>query len=150
MKPIGPVIKAFLREKELTQKQLAEALSIPGSHLSSLLQKPTMDADKYDRICRVIGMHPMTVFEYGGEEGDRIVNVSDLKDVSGITNIGNASVNIGDSALAKILKEKEKLIEEKDKLIEEKNRLIEEKERTIQILLAATSLRPGTESGQKH
>ena len=149
MKPIGPTIKAFLRESELTQKQIAEELDIPTSHLSSMLQRPSMDADKYERICRIIGMHPMTVFEYGEEEGAKIVNYSDLKDVSGITNIGNAAVNIGDSALARIMKEKDKLIAEKDKRIEEKNKLIEEKERTIRILMRQSGIDDGTDTRQQ-
>lgn len=142
MKPIGPTIKAFLRESELTQKQIAEELNIPTSQLSTLLQRPSMDADKFEKICRIIGMHPMTVFEYGEDEGAQIVNVSDLKEVSGITNIGNAAVNIGDSAMVRIMKEK-------DKLIEEKNRLIEEKERTIRILMRQSGINDGTDLGQR-
>ncbi|MDE5812656.1 MAG: helix-turn-helix domain-containing protein [Muribaculaceae bacterium] len=149
MKPIGPTIKRFLDKNGLTQKYLADTLSMPASQISVMLQKATMDADKYERICVAIGMHPMTVFEYGEDEGAHIMNVSDLKEVSGITNIGNAAVNIGDSALARIMKEKDKLIAEKDKRIEEKSKLIEEKERTIRILMRQAGLSDGTDSRQE-
>ncbi|MDE6552331.1 MAG: helix-turn-helix domain-containing protein [Muribaculaceae bacterium] len=135
MKPIGPIIKRFLEENDITQIDLAKKIGKQPSYLSAMLQKSSMDAETYEKICQIIGMHPMTVFDYCGEDS-KIVNVSDLKEVSGITNIGNAAVNIGDSALARVMKEK-------DKLIEEKNRLIEEKERTIRILMRQAGLEDG-------
>lgn len=141
MKPIGPVVKRFLEENNITQTELAQQIGKHPSQLSGMLQKPSMDAEIYERICRAIGLHPMTVFDYKGEDGT-IVNVSDLKEISGITNIGNTAVNIGDSALARILKEK-------DKLLEEKNRLIEEKERTIRILMRQAGINDGTGTRQE-
>ena len=138
MKPIGPTIKRFLEENDITQIDLAKKIGKQPSYLSAMLQKSSMDVEIYERICRIIGMHPMTVFDYSGDDS-RTVNVSDLKDVRGITNIGNAAVNIGDSAVARVMKEK-------DKLIEEKNRLIEEKERTIRILMRQAGIDEGTDT----
>lgn len=135
MKPIGPIIKRFLEENFITQKDLALKIGKQPSYLSGMLKSSSMDMEVYEKICIAIGMHPMTVFDYQGDDG-KIVNVSDMKEVSGITNIGNAAVNIGDSALARVMKEKDKLLAEKD-------RLLEEKERTIRILMRQAGLQDG-------
>lgn len=134
MKPIGPTIRAYMKENEIKVADVAEKSGFSGSQLSQMLSRPTLDAEKLERICRAIGLSPMTFFEM--DDDAKIVNYSDLKDVSGITNIGNAAVNIGDSAIARIMKEKDKLLAEKD-------RLLEEKERTIRILMRQAGLEDG-------
>lgn len=137
MKPIGPIIKKYIEERGMKKGDIAKSVGITYNYLSTIFQKDSVDATMLEKLCVATGLHPMTFFETG-DRGE----TAHYSDIHARTQIGNASVSIGDRAL-------ERILEEKDKLIAEKNRLIEEKERTIQILLAATSLRPGTESGQK-
>ena len=134
MKPVGPIVKKFLEENQIKQTELAERMDMSRSGLSQMLSNPTITAQKLEKLCLALGISPMTFFDI--DDDAKISNYSDLKDISGITNIGNASVNIGDSAIVQIMKEK-------DKLLAEKNRLIEEKERTIQILMRQTGLDGG-------
>ncbi len=141
MKPIGPTIKRYLEENKIKQKELAEKIGMAPGNLSTLLSKTSMDAEKLEKICRAIKLSPMTFFEMGDDEGS-VVIYADVKDVTGSSNVGNTAVHIGAKTADRIIKEKEKLLMEKDKRIEEK-------ERTIQILMAASGLNVGSNSGQK-
>lgn len=137
MKPIGPIIKRYIEEKSLSKREVADKLGITYNYLSTIFHKDTLDASLLERLCIAIGLSPMSFFEVG-EDGKYVT----YSDIQARTQIGSAAVNINHNSNMT-----NQLLNEKDKLIEEKNRLIEEKERTIQILMAASNLRPGAESG---
>ena len=132
MKPIGPIIKKYIEERGMKKGEVANAVGITYNYLSTIFQKNSVDATMLEKLCVATGLHPMTFFETG-DKGE----TAHYSDIHACTQIGNASVSIGDSAL-------ERILEEKDKLIAEKNRLIEEKERTIRILLLQAGIDDGT------
>lgn len=132
MKPIGPIIKKYIEERGMKKGEVANAVGITYNYLSTIFQKNSVDATMLEKLCVATGLHPMTFFETG-DKGE----TAHYSDIHARTQIGNASVSIGDSAL-------ERILEEKDKLIAEKNRLIEEKERTIRILLLQAGIDDGT------
>lgn len=137
MKPIGPIIKKYIEDRKMVKGEVAKKVGITYNYLSTIFQKETLDAALLERLCVAIGLNPMTFFELGSE--GETVSYSDIK---ARTHVGNAEVKINHNNT-----DFDRLLAEKERLIEEKNRLIEEKERTIQILLAASGLRPGSESG---
>ena len=137
MRPIGPILKEHIEEKKLAKTKIAEKVGITYNYLSTIFHKETLDASLLEKLCVATGLHPMTFFEYG--EDGTIAYYSDIKAKTGI---GSAAVNINHNSA-----DHERALADKERIIEEKNRLIEEKERTIQILMAASGLRPGTESG---
>ncbi|MDE6290515.1 MAG: helix-turn-helix domain-containing protein [Muribaculaceae bacterium] len=146
MKPIGPILKKYIEDRKLKKADVAVMLGISPNYLSDLFAKKSMDAEKLEFYCNKLGINPNSFFETGNEA--KTLNYSDIKDVSATANNGYAAVNIGDTAAVRLLEEKDKMIAEKDKRIDEKDKLIEEKERTIQILMAASGQRLGTDSGQ--
>lgn len=139
MKPIGPIIKKYIEERKMVKGEVAKKVGISYNYLSTIFQKETLDASLLERLCVVIGLNPMTFFEYG-KEGET-VSYSDIKAKA---NVGNAEVKINHNTA-----DLDRALADKERIIEEKNRLIDEKERTIQILLATNGLRPGAESGQQ-
>lgn len=137
MKPIGPIIKKYIEDRKMVKGEVAKKVGITYNYLSTIFQKETLDAALLERLCVAIGLNPMTFFELGSE--GETVSYSDIK---ARTHVGNAEVKINHNNT-----DFDRLLAEKERLIEEKNRLIEEKERTIQILIAASGLKLGTDSG---
>lgn len=142
MRPIGPILKEHIEENKLAKTKVAEKVGITYNYLSTIFHKESLDAALLEKLCVATGLHPMTFYEYG-EDG----KMAYYSDIQAKTGIGSAAVNINHNS--KDLENLLALMKEKDKLIEEKNRLIEEKERTIQILMAASGLKLGTDLGQK-
>lgn len=135
MKPIGPILKKYIEEKKMVKGEVAKKVGITYNYLSTIFQKETLDATLLERLCVATGLNPMAFFDCGTD--GETVRYSDIK---AKTYTGNAEVKInhnnGDTeALNALLKEKE--------------RIIEEKERTIQILLAASGLKTGSDSRQR-
>lgn len=137
MKPIGPIIKKYIEDRKMVKGEVAKKVGITYNYLSTIFQKDTLDAAMLERLCVATGLNPMTFFECG-KEGET-VSYSDIKAKA---NVGNAEVLINHNTA-----DIDRALADKERIIAEKNRLIEEKERTIQILLATSGLRPGTESG---
>lgn len=137
MKPIGPIIKKYIEERKMVKGEVAKKVGITYNYLSTIFQKETLDAALLERLCVAIGLNPMTFFDYGND--GETVSYSDIK---ARTHVGNAEVKINHNST-----DYERALADKERIIEEKNRLIEEKERTIQILMAASGLKLGTDSG---
>ena len=81
-----------------------------------------MDCALLEKICHTIGMNPAVVFDTPGAGAQM------LSDIKASTVIGPATVTIGET---KALQD-----------------LLAEKERLIQVLMATSGIKIGTESGQ--
>ena len=136
MKPVGPILKRYIEDNKMVKTKVAKKLGISYNYLSTIFLKESVDAGLLERFCVVLGLHPMTFFEYG-KEGET-VNYSDIRAKA---NVGNAEVNINHNSA-----DHDRALADKERIIQEKNRLIEERERTIQILMAAAGLKLGTVS----
>lgn len=123
MRHIGEIIKKHIETNKLVKKNVAEAVGITPTYLSSLFKEDSMDCALYEKICHAIGMNPSIVFETS-EPG-----VQMLSDIKATTMIGAATVTIGET---KALQE-----------------LLAEKERMIQVLIATSGLKIGTKTGQE-
>lgn len=123
MRHIGEIIKKHIETNKLVKKNVAEAVGITPTYLSSLFKEDSMDCALYEKICRAIGMNPSIVFE-SSEPG-----VQMLSDIKATTMIGAATVTIGET---KALQE-----------------LLAEKERLIQVLISAYDIKIGTKTEPK-
>ena len=133
MKPIGPILKRYIEDNKMVKTQVAKKLGISYNYLSTIFLKESIDAGFLERICVVLGLHPMTFFEYG-KEGET-VSYSDIKAKA---NVGNAEVNINHNSA-----DHDRALADKERIIEEKERLLQEKERTIRILMRQAGLEDG-------
>ena len=133
MKPVGPIIKRYIEDNKMVKTQVAKKLGISYNYLSTIFLKETIDAGLLERICVVLGLHPMTFFEYG-KEGET-VSYSDIKAKA---NVGNAEVNINHNSA-----DHDRALADKERIIEEKERLLQEKERTIRILMRQAGIEDG-------
>lgn len=122
MKHLGNLIKNHIETNRLVKKTVAEAAGVSPTYLSTLFNQDSMDCKLYEKICHAIGLSPAAGFDDGGNYGKM------LSDISANTVIGPATVTIGEN---KALKE-----------------LLAEKERMIQVLLSASGIKIGTQSGQ--
>lgn len=122
MKHIGELIKNHIETNKLTKKTVAEAVGITPTYLSTLFNQQSMDCALFEKICHVIGMSPTIIF-------DAPIPGTQIKtDIKATTLIGDAAVTIGET---QTLRE-----------------LLAEKERLIQVLLATSGIKIGTNSEQ--
>lgn len=122
MKHLGKLIKNHIEDNKLIKKEVAEKVGVSPTYLSTLFNQNSMDCELYEKICHAIGMSP----HVGFDELKQSSKV--LSDIHAHTVIGPATVTIGET---KALQE-----------------LLAEKERVIQILLATSGIKIGTETGQ--
>lgn len=130
MKHIGQILKEHIESHKLVKKKIAAQVGITYNYLSTIFTKETIDLSLFEKLCVAIGLNPHIVFDY-----PEMPNKS-YSDIYAHTNIGDASVQIGQQAsvMQQLLDEKDRIIEGKDKLLAEKDKLIEEKERMIKFL----------------
>ncbi len=122
MKHLGKLIKNHIEDNKLVKKTVAEQVGVSPTYLSTLFNQESMDCLLFEKICHAIGLHPAAGF-------DKPMPASKiLSDIYAKTVIGPATVTIGET---KALQD-----------------LLAEKERMIQVLLAASGIKIGTESGQ--
>lgn len=119
MRHIGQILKNHIESNGLKKTEIAERAGISRNYLSSVFNKPTIDAQLLEDLYIAAGLHPAIVFDVPEQ-----VNKS-LSDIMAHTILGNASVQINQN-------------ENLRELLAEKERIIAEKERTIQILLGNT------------
>ena len=122
MKHAGELIKNHIETNKLVKKNVAESVGITPTYLSSLFKDESMDCALLEKICHTIGMNPAVVFDTPGAGAQM------LSDIKASTVIGPATVTIGET---KALQD-----------------LLAEKERLIQVLMATSGIKIGTESGQ--
>jgi len=120
MKHLGKLIKNHIEANKLVKKTVAEEAGVSPTYLSTLFNQESMDCLLFEKICNVIGLPPAVAFD-GPAPGSKM-----LSDIKAETMIGSATVTIGET---KALQE-----------------LLAEKERMIQILLATSGIKIGTES----
>jgi len=120
MKHLGKLIKNHIETNKLVKKVVAEKVGISPTYLSTLFNEESMDCLLFEKICHTIHLHPAMGFDEP-MPGSKV-----LSDIKAETVIGPASVTIGET---KALQE-----------------LLAEKERMIQILLATSGIKIGTES----
>lgn len=122
MKHLGKLIKNHIETNKLVKKVVAEKVGISPTYLSTLFNEESMDCLLFEKICHAIKLHPATGFD------EPLPGSKVLSDIKAETVIGPATVTIGET---KALQD-----------------LLAEKERVIQILLATTGIKIGTETGQ--
>lgn len=122
MKHAGELIKNHIETNKLVKKNVAESVGITPTYLSSLFKEESMECALLEKICHTIGMNPAVVFDTPGAGAQM------LSDIKASTVIGPATVTIGET---KALQD-----------------LLAEKERLIQVLMATSGIKIGTESGQ--
>jgi len=123
MKHAGELIKNHIEINKLVKKNVAGAVGITPTYLSTLFKEGSMDCELFERICHTIGMNPAIVFDSPAS------GVQMLSDIKATTVIGPATVTIGET---QALRE-----------------LLAEKERLIQVLIAASGIKIGTAPGQQ-
>jgi len=122
MKHLGKLIKNHIEANKLVKKTVAEDVGISPTYLSTLFNQETMDCLLFEKICNTIGLTPAVAFDVPAP-GTKL-----LSDIKAETIIGPATVTIGET---KALQD-----------------LLAEKERMIQVLLATSGIKIGTETGQ--
>lgn len=122
MKHLGQLIKNCIEDRKLVKKEVAVRVGVSPTYLSTLFNQESMDCQLFERICHAIGLPPSAGFD------DPQPGSKTLSDISASTMIGPATVTIGET---KALRD-----------------LLAEKERMIQVLLAASGLKIGTNSEQ--
>ncbi|MDE6629613.1 MAG: helix-turn-helix domain-containing protein [Muribaculaceae bacterium] len=123
MKHLGQLLKKHIETNNLKKRDVSAAAGITSNYLSTLFNKESMDCELWEKLCRATGINPAVAFE---------VPVSSNKSFSDIhaqTILGPATVTIG--------AEQKTLLD-----------LLAEKERLIQVLLASSGLKIGTQSEQ--
>lgn len=120
MKHLGRLIKNHIETNRLVKKTVAERVGVSPTYLSTLFNQETMDCLLFEKICNVIGLPPAVAFDEP-TSGAKL-----LSDTKAKTMIEPATATIGE---AKALQD-----------------LLAEKERMIQILLATSGIKIGTES----
>jgi len=122
MKHLGKLIKNHIEANKLVKKMVAEKAGVSPTYLSTLFNQESMDCLLFEKICTVIGLAPAVAFDVPAP-GSKV-----LSDIKAETIIGPATVTIGET---KALQD-----------------LLAEKERMIQVLLATSGIKIGTETGQ--
>ncbi len=123
MKHLGQLLKKHIETNNIKKRDVSAAAGITSNYLSTLFNKETMDCELWEKLCLASGINPAVAFE---------VPLSSSKSYSDIyaqTVLGPATVTIG--------AEQKTLLD-----------LLAEKERLIQVLMAASGLKIGTETEQ--
>ena len=123
MKHLGQLLKNHIETNNLKKRDVAIAAGISYNYLSTLFNKETMDRSLWEKLCAGAGLNPAVAFDIPGG-----VNKS-YSDIQAHTLVGPATVMIG--------AEQKTLLD-----------LLAEKERLIQVLMAASGLKIGTNSEQ--
>ncbi len=123
MKHLGQLLKKHIETNNIKKRDVSAAAGITSNYLSTLFNKESMDCELWEKLCLASGINPAVAFE---------VPLSSSKSYSDIyaqTVLGPATVTIG--------AEQKTLLD-----------LLAEKERLIQVLMAASGLKIGTETEQ--
>ena len=123
MKHLGQLLKNHIEANNLKKRDISDAVGITSNYLSTLFNKETMDCELWEKLCRATGINPALAFDMP-ETGNK-----SYSDIYAQTVLGPATVTIGT--------EQKTLLD-----------LLAEKERLIQVLLAASGLKIGTNSEQ--
>ena len=115
---MGQLLKDHIESNHLSKSEICQKAGIQTQYLSNIFKRNMFNLDLYEKLCKVSGLNPASVFD--GYDDNPPAQISDI---TAKTVIGDSSVSIG--LQNSVLKQ----------LIAEKDRLIAEKERTIQILL---------------
>ena len=124
MKHLGQLLKNHIEANNLKKRDISDAVGITSNYLSTLFNKETMDCELWEKLCRATGINPALAFDVP-ETGNK-----SYSDIYAQTVLGPATVTIGT--------EQKTLLD-----------LLAEKERLIQVLLAASGLKIGTNSEQR-
>lgn len=122
MKHIGQTLKNHIETNHLKKRDVANAVGITYNYLSSIFNKPTIDCELFEKLCKATGMSTGEFFDDGGGQSKT------LSDIQQNTVIGSPTISVNDAETFRAL--------------------LAEKERTIQILMAANGINLGTKSEQ--
>lgn len=123
MKNLGELLKNHIEINHLKKRDIAEAVGITPNYLSTLFNGKDMDCSLWEKLCIATGLNPASAFEVPAG-----VN-KNYSDIHAQTIVGPATVTIG--------AEQQPLLD-----------LLAEKERLIQVLLATSGIKLGTDSEQ--
>ena len=98
MKDIGLFFRTEIEKRGLQQKILALKCGYSEAHFWQLIQKEDMKCSRYGKICRALGVSPMSVFDVDGEHSEPLD-----------TRVSEGSEDI--KSMKTLLKEKQKRIE---------------------------------------
>lgn len=118
MRHIGSVLNDAIEERGLVKARLAEQMGMACSHLSALFQKASMDAQKLEDLCKLIGISPAIVFD---DYDETAAGKTVVGDMSTAAVLGDGSVNISNRG---VIRNTRDVIAAKDMLIKEKERTI--------------------------
>ncbi|WP_304761377.1 hypothetical protein [Duncaniella muris] len=123
MRHLGQLLKNHIETNNLKKRTISDAVGITSNYLSTLFNKESMDCELWEKLCLATGLNPAVAFDthYTGNKN--------YSDIHAQTVLGPATVMIG--------AEQKPLLD-----------LLAEKERLIQVLLASSGLKIGTETGQ--
>ena len=124
MEHLGQTLKNHIEINHLKKSEIAKSVGISYNYLSTLFNKSTMDCALWEKLCMATGLNPSIAFS------TPILGHKNYSDIQAKSFAGPATVTIGSDQ--KILLD-----------------LLAEKERLIKVLLAASGLKIGTESGQE-
>lgn len=125
MKHVGEEINRLVEEKRIAKINFCKAINISPGYYSVMTQKPSIQCELLERICRVLGVSPATFFD------DCPTATNQIGDVNNTAIMGTANITITQGEVERL------------------RELLNEKERTIQILMAAKGFNAGTNTGQQ-
>lgn len=119
MKHLGKLIKNHIETNKLVKKVVAEKVGISPTYLSTLFNEESMDCLLFEKICHAIQLHPAVGFD------EPLPGAKVLSNIKAETVIVPATVAIGETQALRDL--------------------LAEKERMIQVLMATSGIKIGTE-----
>lgn len=124
MKHLGQLLKKHIEANNLKKRDVANAVGITYNYLSTVFNKESLDCALWEKLCHATGLNPATAFD-APAAGNK-----NFSDIHAQSVVGPATVMIG--------AEQKPLLD-----------LLAEKERLIQVLLASSGLKIGTNTEQE-
>ena len=72
MRDIGLFFRTEIEKRGLQQKILALKCGYSEAHFWQLIQKEDMKCSRYEKICRALGVSPMSVFDVDDEHSESL------------------------------------------------------------------------------
>lgn len=131
MKHVGHVLKEHIEKTGIKKGDVAAAAGISYNYLSTIFNKPTIDALLLEKLFVAAGLNPAVVFDSAGS------CYKNYSEISSTAVLGTSTITIGEAESLRML-------------IDEKDKRLEEKERTIKILMAQRGLPAPEQNGNNN